>query len=105
MDYSDCIFYGIFHCRLYGQFSLSDTYVLTGFTISRFLAAPASRVQKSRDLMRTSVWNGLNVFLLFGKKYYFIQKLSFLINSFFGNVFQISRVIGLLTLLHRKLQC
>ena len=104
MDYSDCIFYGMFHCRLYGQFSLSDTYVLIGFMISRFLTATASRVQKARDLMRTSVeWAKFLSFVW--KKYYFIRKLSFLINSLSGNAFQISRVIGLLTLLYRKLRC
>ena len=103
MDYSDSIFYGMFHCRLYGQFSLSDTYVLIGFMISRFLTATASRVQKARDLMRTSVeWAKFLSFVW--EKYYFIRKLSFLINSLFGNAFQISRVIGLLTLLYRKLR-
>ena len=36
MDCFDCIFYGIFYCRSYGQFSLSDTNVLTRFMISLF---------------------------------------------------------------------
>ena len=43
-------------------------------------------------LMGTLVRNGIRFFLLFGQKYYFMQKLSFLINNFFGNVVQISGV-------------
>ena len=40
-------------------------------------------------------------FILFGRKYYFIQKLKFFYyNNIFGNVFQASRVIGLITLLY-----
>ena len=38
-------------------------------------------------------------FLLFGKNYYFTEKLCFLVNNLFEKVFQISKVIGLITLL------
>ena len=71
-----------------GQFSWFDANALTGFMISAFLAARAPRVRRARNLMGKSVRNGLTFFLLFRKKYYFIQKLSFLINNLFGNVFQ-----------------
>ena len=84
-------------------FNLFDTNVQTGFIISLFLAAPAPRVRKVWDLMGTSVRDGLRFFLLFGKKYYFIKKLSFLINIFFGNVFLTSEVIGFITLVYSKL--
>ena len=88
------------------QFSLFDTNtnVLTGLMISLFLAAPAPRVWRAWDLMGTSVRNGLRFFLLFGKKYFFIQKSSFLISNLFGNVFQTLRVTGLITLLYAKLR-
>ena len=66
---------------IHEQFSLFDTNtsVLTGFMISLFLTAPAARVKRAWDLKRTSVRNGLRFFLLFGRKYFFIQKSSFLI--------------------------
>ena len=54
--------------------------------------------------MGISVRNWLRFFLLFGKEYYFIEKLSFLINNLFGNVFQTSGVKSLITLLYAKLQ-
>ena len=60
--------------------------------ISLFLGAPASRVRRARDLMGTSIQNGLRFFILFGKKYFFIQKLSFIINIPFENVFQTFKV-------------
>ena len=56
--------------------------------ISLFLAAPALRVRRASNLMGTSVRDGLRFFLLFGKKYYFIEKLTFLIDNLFRNVFQ-----------------
>ena len=83
------------HIYVQGRFSLFDTNVLTGSMISLFAAAPAPKVRRERNLMGISVRNGLRFFLLFGKKYYFMQKLSFLINNLFGNVFQTSGVIGL----------
>ena len=45
--------------------------------------------------MGSSGQNVLRFFLLFGKNYYFIKKLSFLINYLFGSVFQTSVVRGL----------
>ena len=36
MDYFDCIFCGVFYCRLNGRFSLPDTTVLARFMISLF---------------------------------------------------------------------
>ena len=99
-DCFDCIFY------IHKQFSLFDTNtnVLTGFMISVFLAATAPRVRSAWNLTGTSVRNELRFFLLFGKKCYFIEMLNFLINKLFRNVFQTSRVIGLTTILHAKLQ-
>ena len=46
------------------------------FMISHSLAAPAPRVRRVRNLIGTSVRNGLRFFLLFGKKYKFIQNFS-----------------------------
>ena len=68
-------------------FRLLDTNVLTGFMIFLFLAAPVPRVRRAWNLMGTSVPNGLRFFLLLWKKYYFMLKLSFLINNLFGNDF------------------
>ena len=68
-------------------FRLLDTNVLTGFMIFLFLAAPVPRVRRAWNLMGTSVRNGLRFFLLLWKKYYFMLKLSFLINNLFGNDF------------------
>ena len=50
-----------------------------------------------------SIRNGEKFFILLGKKYYFIQKLKFSYhNSLFGNVFQTSGVIGLITILYAR---
>ena len=68
-----------------GRSSLFDTNVPTGFMISIFLAAPAPGKRRARNLMKTSVGNGQRFFLFFGKTYYFVQKLSFLINPFVTN--------------------
>ena len=69
-------------------------------------ATPAPRVRRAWNLMGTSVRNGRRFFLLFGKKNYFIEKLYiFLLITFFGNVFQSSRIIGLIMLLYVKLRC
>ena len=87
----DC-FNRIIYCRLYGRFNLFDMNVLTGFMISVFLAAPASRVRRPRNLMSS-------LFCL-GKKYYFIQKLSFLINNLFGKVFK--KFFGVIDLITRN---
>ena len=73
----------IIHRRCY----IFDTNILTSFMISLFLVTPAPRVRRTRSLMETSVRNRLRFFLLFEKSY-FIQKLSFLINNLFGNIFQ-----------------
>ena len=81
--------YGLFPLYIHGQFSPFDTNALTGFMISLFLAAPAPRVRRAWNLMRASVPDWLRFFLLFAKNYYFKQKLSFLINTLFGNVFRI----------------
>ena len=68
-----------------------------------FLAASALRVGRAWNLMGTSVRNGQKFFILFGRKYYFIQKLTFpCYKNIFGNVFQTSGVIGLITLCMRK---
>ena len=73
---------------IHGRFSQFDANILTGFMISLILAAPALRVRRAWNLMGTSVRDGLRFFLLFGKKYYFIEKLTFLIDNLFRNVFQ-----------------
>ena len=79
-------------------FSLVSWFVL-------FLAAPALRVRKAWNLMGTSVRNGQQFFILFGRKYYFIQKLKFFhYNNISGNVIQTSGVIDLITLLYAKLR-
>ena len=49
----------------------------------------------------SSIQNGHKFFISFWKKYYFIQKLKFsYYNNLFGNVFQTSGVIGLITKLY-----
>ena len=50
------------------------------------------------------MWNGLKAFLLVWKKHYFIENLTFLINNLFGNVFLISGVLDLITLLYPMLK-
>ena len=62
-------------------------FFLTGFMISLFLVAPAPRVRRASDLMGISVRNGLKFSLLYGKKYFLIQKSSFRINNLFKGVF------------------
>ena len=64
----DC-FNRIIYCRLYGRFNLFDMNVLTGFMISVFLAAPASRVRRPRNLMSS-------LFCL-GKKVLFYTEVKF----------------------------
>ena len=87
-----------FDCIVKSTFSLFDTNVLTGFMISLLVPLPAPSVRKARKLIGKSVQNGLRFFLLFWKKYFFIQKLNFLINNLFRNVFRTSVVIGIITL-------
>ena len=77
MDCVDCIFYGLFYCRLYERFSLFDTNVLTGFMISLFLAAPAPRVRRARKLMGTSLQHGLRSFSLVLEKVLFYTEVKF----------------------------
>ena len=108
MDYFDCTFYVIFYCRLNGQFSLPDTNVLTWFMISLFpwlyfLQDLHQEHEGHETLWNISIQNGQKFFILFGKKYYFIQKLKFsYYNNLFGNVFQTSGVIGLITILYLR---
>ena len=86
-----------FDCYIYihGRCSLFNTNALTGFMISLFLAAPALTVRRAWNLMGTSVRNGIRFFLLFRKKYSFIQKLKFSYWYTFRKLFQTSGVIGL----------
>ena len=77
MDCVDCMFYGLFYCRLYERFSLFDTNVLTGFMISLFLAAPAPRVRTARKLMGTSLQHGLRFFSLVLEKVLFYTEVKF----------------------------
>ena len=86
-------------------FSLFFINVFTGSMIFLYLLEPPSRILRAWNLMGTWVRNGLWFFLLFGKNYYFIQRLSFLISILFGNVFQTLGVMGLLPLLYAKLRC
>ena len=93
MDCFDCIFISTEDLALF--------YInfLTGLMISVFLAAPAQRVRRTWNLMEKSVQNELKFFILLWKKYYFIQKLKFsYFNNLFGNVFQTSGVISVITL-------
>ena len=80
MDCFECIYYP----RTYNLF---DTNHLAGFIISLFLTATAPRVRRIRNLMGTSVRNGIRFVLLFGKKKCFIEKLSSLTENLFANVF------------------
>ena len=78
---------------IHERFSLFDTStnVLTGFMISLFLAAPALRVRRAWNLMGKSVWNRIRFFLLLGIKYYFIEKLSLLINNLLERFFKLQK--------------
>ena len=91
MDYFDCIFIStedLAYC------------FLTGF-ISSISCSTCSK----RNLMGTSVRNGQEFFILFGRRYYFIQQLKFpYYNNIFGNDFQTSGVIDLITLLYARLR-
>ena len=100
MDCFDCIFISTEDLAYFiSIFSLVSWFVL-------FLAAPALRVRTAWNLMGTSVRNGQQFFIFFGRKYYFMQKLKFsYYNNIFGNVFQSSGVIGQITLLYAKLRC
>ena len=101
MDCFDCIFYGTPYYRLYRRIGLSDSNVLTGFIIYLFVATLDPRVRRARNLTRTSVQNGIRFFLLFGKKYCFIQKLRFLIDRLFGNFFQTPMLKNVFQLLEK----
>ena len=57
--------------------------------ISIFFAAAAPKSQRALNLLGTSVQDGLRFFLLFGTNFYFTHKLSFLINTLFGNVLKL----------------
>ena len=96
MDCFDCIF-----SYIHGRFSLFNTNVRTGFMISLFLVAPALRLRRAKNVFATSVRNKLR-FLSFFFEGVLFSKLSFLINNLFGNVFQISEVIGSIKLLDAK---
>ena len=75
MDCFDCIF-----------ISTEDLayYFLTGFMICSISCSTCSKW----NLMGTSVRNGQQFFILFGRKYYFILKLKFsYYNNIFGKVF------------------
>ena len=85
MDYFDCIFIYISTdhlAYLIPMFSLVSWFL---YFLQDLLQ---EHVQGTWNLMGTSVRNGLRFFLLFRKKYYFIEKLSFLLDKFFGNAFQ-----------------
>ena len=98
MDCFDCLFISMEDLAYFiSIFSLVSRFVL-------FLATPALRVQRTSNLIRT-LRNGQQFFTLFGRKYYFIQKLKF---SYYNNIFRkviAKGVIGLITLLSGKLRC
>ena len=100
MDCFDCIFTSTEDLAYFiSIFSLVSWFVL-------FLAAPALRVRKAWNLMGTSIRYVQQFFILFGRKYYFIQKLKFsYYNNIFGNVFETSGVIGPITMLYSRLRC
>ena len=64
LNWQWAIDYGLVWLYIYthGQFSLSDTNVITGFMISLFLAALAPRLQTARNLTRTSDGMGYSFF-------------------------------------------
>ena len=83
----------VYLCLLHGRFSLFYINLHTGFMICFISCSTALRVRRAWNLMATSVRNGQKFFILFGKKYYFIQKLKFsYYNNLFGNAFQTSGV-------------
>ena len=105
MDCFHCIFYGIFHCRLNGRFSLPDTNVLTRFIVSlfpwlHFLQHLHQEYDGHETLWEHQYGMGKSFLFCLGKSTIYIQKLKFTYyNNLFGNVFQTSVVIGLITLL------
>ena len=98
--------YGLLWLYIYihGRFSLFCISFLTGFTICSISCSTALEVRKAWNLTGTSVGNGQQFFILFGRKHYFIQKSKFsYYNNILGKVFQTSGVTGLITLLYAKL--
>ena len=106
MDYFDCIFHGIFYCRLNGRFSLPDTNVLIRFIISLFpwlyfLQHLHQDYGGHETLWEHQYGMGKSSLFCSGKSTIYIQKLKFsYYNNLFGNVFQTSGVIGLITILY-----
>ena len=106
MDCFNCIFYGIFHCILNGRFSLPDTNVLTRFIVSLFpwlcfLQHLHQEYDGHKTLCKHQYGMGKSFLFCLGKSTIYIQKLRFsYYNNLFGNVFQTSGVIGLITLLY-----
>ena len=71
-----------------GRFSLFYINFLTGFMICSISCSTCSKSTKAWNQMGTSVRNGQQFFILFGRKYYFILKLKFsYYNNIFGKVF------------------
>ena len=83
MNYFDCIIISTINLAHLILTNTKRSHWFYDFSI----VAPAPGVRKAWDLMGTSVWNGLRLFLLFGKKYCFTEKLNFLIDNLFRNVF------------------
>ena len=106
MDYFDCIFHSIFYCRLNGRFSLPDTNVLIRFIISLFpwlyfLQHLHQDYRGHEILWEHQYGMGKSSLFCLGKSTIYIQKLKFsYYNNLFGNVFQTSGVIGLITILY-----
>ena len=73
---------------IHGRFSLFDTNMFSLVSWFLWSWSTCSKSTKVWSQIGRSLQNGLRFFLLFGKKYSLVQKLSFLINNFFGNIFQ-----------------
>ena len=79
--------YGLFwlYIYIYRGFFLFHISFLTGFMICSISWGTCFKGTKSMSLMGTSVRNGKKLFILFGKKYYFIRTLKF---SYYNNLFR-----------------
>ena len=93
VDWTDYLSYLIL------MFSLGSWFLYFHGSISCSTCTKSTKGKKPYG--NISIRNGQKFFILFGKKYYFIQKLKFsYYNNLLGDVFQTSAVIGLITILY-----
>ena len=96
MDYFDCMFMS--------TNDLANTNVLTVFVISLLQHLSKSTKSMKPNGSISKKWAKV-LSIVYEKLLFYREVICFLINNLFGNVFQTSRVIGLIMLLYVKLRC